>query len=214
MYSNAKDLAKFISANMGLTKTNLYSAMQLTHVPIHSQDGQNIDINFVGPKKLAIGLGWNIDQTHHVIWKNGNIPHYSSFIGFNPETKQGVVVLANTGNVAYTDNLALHILNPQISLLPIYHEVSINKKSISKYAGKYCVSDGTYYEFFNVDNHLKARHISKGKDSDFFNLYPKSKNQFFGRIADAVFTFSHNRHGVISFIVKEDGKQKSAVKVE
>lgn len=212
LQSTAEDLAKFISANMGLTKTSLYPAMQLSHQPIHSEGAPLEDFDFPGLEKLEIGLGWNIDQEHNVVWKNGNFPNYTSFIGFNPKTKRGVVVLANTGNIAYTDNLALHLLNPEIELLPLYEEVDLPKKTIDAYAGRYQVSDGAYYLFESGKNHLKAQHITTTATSDFFNIYPLSDHQFFGRVADALFSFSEE-NGVMALVLQEGRKKYSGIRI-
>ena len=104
LYSSADDLLKFISANIGLIKTKLDSAMQTSHLIRHSTgflipnniavSGKNGDI------ELYIGLGWLITTNlgNEIIWHNGGtIGGYNAFMGFNPATKRGIVVLCNTG---------------------------------------------------------------------------------------------------------------------
>ena len=116
LYSSADDLLKFISPNIGLIKTKLDSAMQTSHLIRHSTgflipnniavSGKNGDI------ELYIGLGWLITTNlgNEIIWHNGGtIGGYNAFMGFNPATNRGIVVLCNTG-VADVDitNLALN----------------------------------------------------------------------------------------------------------
>jgi serine-type D-Ala-D-Ala carboxypeptidase/endopeptidase len=104
LYSSADDLLKFISANIGLIKTKLDSAMQTSHLIRHSTgflipnniavSGKNGDI------ELYIGLGWLITTNlgNEIIWHNGGtIGGYNAFMGFNPATNRGIVVLCNTG---------------------------------------------------------------------------------------------------------------------
>jgi D-alanyl-D-alanine-carboxypeptidase/D-alanyl-D-alanine-endopeptidase len=104
LYSSADDLLKFISANIGLIKTKLDSAMQTSHLIRHSTgflipnniavSGKNGDI------ELYIGLGWLVTTNlgTEIIWHNGGtIGGYNAFMGFNPDTKRGIVVLCNTG---------------------------------------------------------------------------------------------------------------------
>ena len=104
LYSSANDLLKFISANIGLIKTKLDSAMQASHLIRHSTgflipnnievSGKNADI------ELYIGLGWLITTNlgNEIIWHNGGtIGGYNAFMGFNPATNRGIVVLCNTG---------------------------------------------------------------------------------------------------------------------
>lgn len=104
LYSSANDLLKFISANTGLIKTKLDSAMQASHLIRHSTGfltPNNIDISGKNTKiELYIGLGWLITTNfgNELIWHNGAlIDGYNAFMGFNPATKRGIVVLCNTG---------------------------------------------------------------------------------------------------------------------
>lgn len=103
LYSSANDLLKFVSANIGLIKTKLDRAMQASHLIRHSTgflipnniavSGNNTNI------ELYIGLGWLITTNfgNEIIWHNGGtIGGYNAFMGFNPDTKRGIVVLCNT----------------------------------------------------------------------------------------------------------------------
>src|SRR6476659_8006368 len=104
LYSSANDLLKFISANTGLIKTKLDSAMQASHLIRHSTGlltPNNIDISDNNTSiELYIGLGWLVTTNfgNELIWHNGAlIDGYNAFMGFNPDTKRGIVVLCNTG---------------------------------------------------------------------------------------------------------------------
>ena len=76
---------------MGLTKTNLSSAMEMSHQPRFN----------TGIKGLN-GMAWFttfIPNTHGIteklIWDNGQFNGYNGFIGFNPNTQRGVVILCS-----------------------------------------------------------------------------------------------------------------------
>jgi serine-type D-Ala-D-Ala carboxypeptidase/endopeptidase len=97
--SSVNDLLKFLSANMGLTATPLSAAMQKIQVPL--RDG------FPGDK---IGLVWWIAPSG-IISHNGATGSYRSFIGFDPHSRRGIVVLANSNNDAVI-SLASWLLNP------------------------------------------------------------------------------------------------------
>ena len=214
MYSTASDMIKFVGANAGIIQSNLYPAMKMTHIPRFSEGQPQHDFDYPGTEKLEAGLGWNIDTHYNLVWKNGNISGFSSFIGFNRKTKQGVVVLANTGNVIYTDNLGMHILNNKVGLFPLYQEIILSASRLRQFAGTYQMADGTYYRFRVEGNHLKAQHITQLQTSSYFNIYPKSPTQFFGRIADAVFRFSITENGVMGFELTEGGKTQRALKTK
>jgi CubicO group peptidase (beta-lactamase class C family) len=48
------------------------------------------------------------------VWHNGGTGGYSSFVGFDPEQKLGVVVLSNQASPI--DALGLHLLDPRYPL--------------------------------------------------------------------------------------------------
>ena len=99
--SSTNDLLKFVAANMGRTTTALQAAMAMTHPMRYSthRDG------------VGIGLGWHTDSRHGsaITWHNGATGGFHSFIGFDTNTRRGVVVLANSG--ASIDDIGRHILH-------------------------------------------------------------------------------------------------------
>ena len=60
---------------------------------------------------MEIGLGWIVHDSKEgrIVWHNGGTGGYSSFIGFDPESQVGVVVLANTADSV--DYLGFRLLN-------------------------------------------------------------------------------------------------------
>ncbi|MFJ1268684.1 serine hydrolase [Legionella lytica] len=105
--SSAADLLKFMKANLGIrveqASPQLLSAMQFAQQPRFS----------VNPK-FALGLGWQRVQSKRglLISKNGGNQGFSTFIGFYPNKKLGVVVLTNKAkaNAAQIGNQILHKL--------------------------------------------------------------------------------------------------------
>jgi hypothetical protein len=63
-----------------------------------------------------VAAGWFITGAHddRLIWKDGGVLGYSSFIGYSATHGNGVVVLAN-GNSGVLD-LGKHLLNPAFPL--------------------------------------------------------------------------------------------------
>lgn len=88
LYSTMDDMLEYLAYNMGERQTPLNDLL-----PIMFQQRQ------AGPKPhTQIGLGWEIRETPkgHIIWKNGATPGFHCYMGFNPSTKIGVVVLTNS----------------------------------------------------------------------------------------------------------------------
>ncbi len=98
--STVNDLATFLEANLGLRQTPLSEAMQLTHVSQASDLLMGMDL----------GLGWVIADVdgRRFLWHNGATGGYSSFIGFDPEAREGIVILSNS--VISVDGLAQRVV--------------------------------------------------------------------------------------------------------
>ena len=85
--SSGKDMTSFLSYVMGLKESEMKDSIKLTHRIHHQITDQSF-----------IGLGWHITQFEDrtIIWHNGATIGSTSFVGFDPESKQGVVVLSNS----------------------------------------------------------------------------------------------------------------------
>lgn len=107
--SSLHDLLRYVGANMGLIKSELYPAMQLSHQTRHNKKAS-------GGKN---GLGWAISSGAEgdIIWHNGVTGGFRAFIGFVVETGTGVVVLTNSDQAA--DDIGMRLLNSNAKLQEI-----------------------------------------------------------------------------------------------
>ena len=103
--SSVYDMLKFLSANLGFTKTPLQRAMNMTHKVRHDKAGGR-----------RVGLGWHIKNGANggVIWHNGGTGGYRAFAGFVKESGKGVVVLTNS--TISIDDIGFHLLDPDSKL--------------------------------------------------------------------------------------------------
>lgn len=104
--STANDLLKFLTAAMGLKSSPLapaFAEMLKTQRPADKPD-------------TWTAVGWFITTDHddRLIWKDGSVLGYSSFIGYSADHPNGVVVLAN-GNSGML-KLGKHLLNAEFPL--------------------------------------------------------------------------------------------------
>lgn len=103
LYSTVGDILKFLSANIGLIKTELDDAMQESHL-IRLSTGQVVPNNLKTSHETSdtgsyIGLGWFITTNfgHEIIWHNGGtIGGYNAYMAFNPTTERGIVIVCST----------------------------------------------------------------------------------------------------------------------
>jgi len=113
--STCRDMVQFLKANMGLTKTPLFTAMKKTHEPRHE----------AGSSSMHVGLGWHIRSGDNstIIWHNGGTGGYRTFAGFVNEKQKGVIVLTNSNTSA--DDIGFHILDPTIRLAKLRRSLAI-----------------------------------------------------------------------------------------
>jgi CubicO group peptidase (beta-lactamase class C family) len=88
LFSTLNDMNKFLSFALGLSNSSLNSLRPALFTPLHP----------AGPNG-KVALAWQINPlqgtTHPVIWKNGAVKGFQSYIGFIPETGNGLVILMN-----------------------------------------------------------------------------------------------------------------------
>lgn len=103
--SSAKDMLQYLAYNMGIEGSDLFPAMQLSHMNTRKE----------GDKPM-VGYGWQIMERSgmEIIWHDGELGGYCSFAGFNKSEDIGVVVLTNS-NVGVTD-IGIHLLDSSFSL--------------------------------------------------------------------------------------------------
>jgi serine-type D-Ala-D-Ala carboxypeptidase/endopeptidase len=99
LHSTANDLLKYLAANLGLIHTSINDILQETHL-IRLEYPQAPSLRFDSNRSLSasyVGLGWFIDTDlgTEVMQHSGGIDGYSSFVGFNPTRKQGLVILCS-----------------------------------------------------------------------------------------------------------------------
>jgi beta-lactamase class C len=90
IYSSSRDMATFLVANLGELSGQgaIENAMALAQQPV-----------FTVSARLKIGLAWQIVSAGNfiIIDKNGGLNNTSTYIGFAPRRKLGVVILVNRG---------------------------------------------------------------------------------------------------------------------
>jgi beta-lactamase class C len=90
IYSSSRDMATFLAANLGELSGHapIQNAMAFAHQGV-----------FTVSQRLTIGLAWQIVSAGNfiIIDKNGGLNNTSTYIGFAPQRKLGVVILVNRG---------------------------------------------------------------------------------------------------------------------
>ena len=104
--STAKDMLKFLGAQLGMYPNSLSDAIKDTHKS-YFEDANNV-----------MGLGWEIvkrkESGKTIYYHKGGTPGFVSFAGFNLEDQIGVVVLINGRR--YFSDLGFILLDPTYPL--------------------------------------------------------------------------------------------------
>lgn len=117
--SSASDMIKYLSANMGILKSNIYSPMRLTH-----------EVTTAEEIEQKVGLGWIINKSDSAeyIWHNGATGGYNTFTGFKKDGSLGVIVLTNSES-GVTD-IGMHLLDSSKALRIIKPSIGTKVKHI------------------------------------------------------------------------------------
>jgi CubicO group peptidase (beta-lactamase class C family) len=204
--STIADLLKFLSANLGLTKSSLTPTLRKSHA-----------VRFHGAAPdLDIALAWYVAHKFgcDIIWHNGQTGGYHSFIGFDPAKRRGVAILSNAANSI--DDIALHLLESQYKLVafkpPKAHKVArIDYKLYDAYAGRYELAPNVFFTIRRDGDRLTAQ--LTGQDA--LEIFPESETEFFYKAVDAQITFVKDAQGkVTALILHQNGQHPAAMKVK
>jgi D-alanyl-D-alanine-carboxypeptidase/D-alanyl-D-alanine-endopeptidase len=191
--STASDMAKFLAANLDSTTGPVAHALGVAHVPQRD----------AGSDQMRIGLVWlTLNQFGTpVVWHNGGTGGYHSFIGFDPATGRGVVVLANIS--ANIDDIGLHMVDGRFPLTVVkeHKEVAINQAILDAYVGVYELAPNFQITITKEGKSLYAQATAQPKNQ----LYPESDIEFFLKVVDASIIFVRGATGTVDQIILHQG---------
>ena len=185
--SDAQDLLTFLAAHLGYGDAPLSAALPAMTKVRRASDSPTVER----------ALGWAVTKgkEHEIVWHSGMTGGYSSFMGFDPKTRVGVVVLSNI-LIPVVDDIGLHLLDPSLPLAklpPFVHRTAIPLAAeiFDRYAGVYQVKPGQAFTFTREG----SRMFSQLNDSRKYEMLAEGEKQFFLREDDAQFTFETDRMG-------------------
>lgn len=194
--SDVEDLLRFLEAALGYSKSTLAPAMAAMLVPRKP----------TGMPGMDIALGWHVSTKDgtELIWHNGGTGGYRSFLGFNPKTRVGVVVLSNTSTEAGVDDIGRHLLDARLPLLlaPREHrEISLDPRRLDAFVGQYQLAPGFVLTFTREGDALFTQATGQPK----FQIYPEGERAFFLKVVDAQVTFEADVNGKAGGLVLHQG---------
>lgn len=204
--STANDLLTFVGANLGIVKSPLATSMAsmlATRRP-------------TGIPTLEIALGWHISTRNdrEIVWHNGGTGGYRTWIGFDPKSRTGVVVLSNTSTAAGVDDIGAHLLDPSIPLIqpPKQHrEVKVDPAILDRYVGRYELAPTFVITVTRNGDHLFAQ--ATGQPN--FEIFAEDDHNFFYKVVDAQLTFDVDATGrATSLMLHQNGANVPGKRIE
>ena len=204
--SSVNDMLKFVAANMGVTKTNLYPTLEKTQLKRKE----------TGTADLSIAMGWHILSRFgtEIVWHNGGTGGYHSFIGFNKAKRLGVVVLSNSANDI--DDIGRHLLESQYPLTKYVapserKAISVDPKILESYVGDYQLTPNLVVSITKEDDKMFLQVTGQQK----VELFAESETNFFLKVADVQITFAKDDKGQVDHLVlHQNGQNIPAKKVK
>ena len=201
--TTANDLLTFLAANLGYTKTPLAPAMAAM-LKVRRPTGT--------PGQDA-ALGWLVSDPG-IIWHNGGTGGYRSFVGFNPSTRAGVVVLSNAETDPGVDDIGRHLLDPGFPLLKtkLHTELEVIEPTLlDRCVGRYQFGPGSILSVAREGNRLWAQRTGQEK----LQIYAESDRDYFYRVVDAQITFEDPGQGpTTALVLHQNGQDLRAKRVE
>ena len=201
--STVNDMLLFLGAMMGFRRTTLSPAMTAM---LKDRKPAGAD--------MQVALGWHFFTTPdrpEIVWHNGGTGGYRSFVGFDPKTRVGVVVLSNMTMPGGVDDIGRHLLDPAAPLRKMRKAVKVDPKIYDAYVGNYELRPGFILSVTREGDRLFTQATGQAK----FEAFPESQRDFFLKVVDAQLTFQPDAGGrAASVVLHQGGRDITAKRFE
>ena len=204
--STANDMLTFVAANLGYVKSPLAPAMAAMLQVRRPTDRPG----------LEVALGWHVSTANgkEIVWHNGGTGGYRSYVGFDRDTRIGVVALSNTATMAGVDDIGRHLLDGSVPLAkpPKEHkEVSVDPRVFDQYVGTYAFTPTVILTVTRDGTHLFAQLTGQGNAE----IFPEGERDYFYKVVDAQITFVTDNSGrATELILHQNGLDRHAKRFE
>lgn len=201
--STANDMLTFLAAAMGRKRSPLTQAFAAL-LSVRRPTQQPF---------IEEALGWMVDGRGggKIIWKDGGTGGYGSFIGYDPASGSGVVVLSNSMNSV--DDLGLHLLDARYPLEVPYGsppEAKMSPGTLERYVGFYRFSPNAILTITRDGSQLFAQLTGQPR----LAIYPKSPRQFFLKVVAAQLSFETDSQGKVTAVtLHQNGVDHAAPRI-
>jgi D-alanyl-D-alanine-carboxypeptidase/D-alanyl-D-alanine-endopeptidase len=191
--SNVSDLLSFLEA-FDRPAPSLAAAIDLFKAPVESG---------------GLGRRWPTPDGHTLIHHEGHTGGYNAFVGYIPEWRRGVVVLAN-GYPAAASALGRHLLDPRCGDLWFRREADVDPGQFDRLLGTYRISPHFALTVMQERDRLYVQATGQRR----IRVFPASAWHYFCKAVGAQLTFEAGPDGrVARLILHQNGRDQIAVPV-
>jgi CubicO group peptidase (beta-lactamase class C family) len=200
--SSANNMLTFLEAFLGYKDSPLAPAMKAM-----------LNVRRQINTKFEVALGWNL--LGEIVWHDGATGGFSSFTGFDPKTRLGVVVLSNALALPGISDIGIHLLNPKVPLAnpepgPQRAEIRLDPAILDRYTGRYQWTD-RIFEITHDNERLFLQAIQAAGHAiaaPKFELFAESEKSFFSKMTGSQITFETGPDGrATSLTMRRPGRE-------
>ena len=77
-----------------------------------------------------------------MVWSHGRSDGYRSFMGYDPQSRVGVIALANAATNVGVDDIGQYVLNRRLQPVRWHKRIAVSAAVMDRYVGQYKFDDG------------------------------------------------------------------------
>ena len=207
LFSDAEDVLGFLSAELGFTPSPLTAAMAAQLAPRRPGPAPNVDV----------ALAWHVTRTasgRQIVWHNGGTGGYRTFMGFDPTSRVGVVVLTNVANEVGGDDIGFHLLAGDPLQTPppppkARTAISLPAETLDGLVGTYAYNAQVFLSITREGDQLFAQITGQAR----YPIFPESRDDVFWKVVDAQASFQRGPDGrAMGLVFRQGGGELRAVR--
>ncbi len=172
---------------------------------------------------LEVGLGWHVlkGPTTEIVWHNGGTGGYRTWMGYEPRSRTGVVVLTNAGTLAGPDDIGRHLLVRASPLLQNFpappqppkprNETTVDPAVFERYVGRYQFAPSVFLTITRDGSRFFAQLTGQPA----FEIFAEGEKDYFLKVVDAQLTFETDaQNKAVAVVLHQNGIDQRAPRIE
>ena len=210
--STTNDMLTFLAAAIGRVSSPLDRAFAATVAVRRPTSAPDMDI----------ALGWHIlkAQGPEIIWHNGGTGGYRTWMGYEPRSRTGVVVLSNAGTAAGPDDIGRHLL---VRALPLQErfpstspakarvETKVDPAIFDRYVGRYQFAPSLFMTITREGDRFYGQLAGQPR----VEIFAETEKDYFLKVVDAQLTFETDaQNKAVAVVLHQGGIDQRAPRIE